>query len=123
MGNAAPGGGRPGRMDLEPRVPAPGSGAPGPVPHAVRGHVDLLHGWVKIVSVSEDGHESVLALRGAGDIVGEAAGETTGGRNATMKALLAVRALVVGYGRFSSFLDTHQGGSRAYRRVMSHRWR
>jgi CRP-like cAMP-binding protein len=83
----------------------------------------LLDGWVKIVSVSADGHESVLALRGAGDIVGEASGETTGRRNATMRALLAVRALVVGYGRFSSFLDTHQGGSHAYRRVMAHRWR
>jgi CRP-like cAMP-binding protein len=83
----------------------------------------LLDGWVKIISVSEDGHESVLALRGAGDIVGEAAGETTGSRNATMEAIVSVRALIVGYDRFSSFLDTHQGGGHAYRRVMVHRWR
>ncbi len=83
----------------------------------------LVDGWVKVLSASADGHESVLALRGAGDIVGEAAGETTGRRNATMQAVLTVRALIVGYGRFSSFLDTHQGGSRAYRRVMAHRWR
>jgi CRP/FNR family cyclic AMP-dependent transcriptional regulator len=83
----------------------------------------LLDGWVMIRSSTADGRESALALRGAGDIVGEAAGETTGRRNATMQALLAVRALVVGYGRFSSFLDTHQGGSHAYRRVMAHRWR
>src|SRR6266702_7227522 len=48
----------------------------------------LLDGWVKVLSVSADGHESVLALRGAGDIVGDAAGETTGQRNATMQAVL-----------------------------------
>jgi CRP/FNR family transcriptional regulator, cyclic AMP receptor protein len=83
----------------------------------------LFDGWVKVLSASADGHESVLALRGAGDIVGEAAGETTGRRNATMQAVLTVRALIVGYDRFSSFLDTHQGGARAYRRVMAHRWR
>src|ERR1700728_2647792 len=35
----------------------------------------------------------------------------------------SVRALIVGYDRFSSFIDTHQGGSRAYRRVIVHRWR
>jgi CRP-like cAMP-binding protein len=83
----------------------------------------LLDGWVKVVAVTADGRESVLALRGAGDVVGETAGETTGVRNATMQALGSVRALIVGYERFSSFIDTHQGGSRAYRRVILHRWR
>src|SRR5882724_9861530 len=65
----------------------------------------LLDGWVKIVSVSEDGRQSIDALRGAGDLVGEAAGETTGSRNATMQAIITVRALIVGYARFSAFLD------------------
>jgi CRP/FNR family transcriptional regulator, cyclic AMP receptor protein len=83
----------------------------------------LLDGWVKVLSVSADGRESTLALRGAGDIVGEAAGETTGHRSATMRAVRSVHALIVGYGKFSSFLDSHRGGSRAYRRVMAHRWR
>ena len=83
----------------------------------------LLDGWVKVVAVTADGRESVLALRGTGDVVGETAGETTGVRNATMQALVSVRALIVGYERFSSFIDTHQGGSRAYRRVIVHRWR
>lgn len=82
----------------------------------------LLDGWAKVLSVSEDGRESVLALRGAGDLVGELAGETTGFRNATVEAMVTVRALIVGYSRFSSFLDTHQAGSHAYRRVMAHRW-
>ena len=83
----------------------------------------LLDGWVKVVSVSEDGHQSILALRGAGDIVGEIAGETTGRRNATMQALVTVRALIVGYDRFNPFLDAHHGASRAYRHVMAYRWR
>jgi len=82
----------------------------------------LLDGWVKILSDSEDGHQSILALRGAGDIVGETSGETTGRRNATMQAMVTVRALIVGYDRFSSFLDTHREGSHAYRHVMAHRW-
>jgi CRP/FNR family cyclic AMP-dependent transcriptional regulator len=83
----------------------------------------LLDGWVKVISVSGDGHQSIDGLRGAGDIVGETAGETTGNRNATLQAIVTVRALIVGFDRFSSFLDTHQGGSRAYRRVMVYRWR
>jgi CRP/FNR family transcriptional regulator, cyclic AMP receptor protein len=82
----------------------------------------LLDGWAKIRSFSADGRESVLALRGAGDLVGETAGETTGCRNATVQAVVAVRALIVGYDRFSSFLDTHQVASHAYRRVIAHRW-
>ncbi|MGH3253348.1 MAG: Crp/Fnr family transcriptional regulator, partial [Trebonia sp.] len=83
----------------------------------------LLDGWVKVMAVTADGRESVLALRGAGDVIGETAGETTGVRNATIRALVTARALIVGYDRFSSFLDTHPGGSRAYRRVIVHRWR
>jgi CRP-like cAMP-binding protein len=83
----------------------------------------LLDGWVKVSAFTADGRESVLALRGAGDVVGESAGETTGRRNATMQAVVTVRALIVGFDRFGFFLDTHQGGSRAYRRVILHRWR
>lgn len=86
-------------------------------------HVFILQdGWVKVLGNSEGGHGSILALRGAGDIVGETAGETSGRRNATMQAMVTVRALIVGYDRFSSFLDTHQGGSHAYRHVLAQRW-
>jgi CRP/FNR family cyclic AMP-dependent transcriptional regulator len=82
----------------------------------------LLGGWVKILSETENGGQAVLALRGDGDIVGETAGETAGRRNATMRAIDAVHALIVGYERFSSFLDTHPGAGRAYRRVVTRRW-
>jgi CRP/FNR family transcriptional regulator, cyclic AMP receptor protein len=82
----------------------------------------LLDGWVKVLSVTEDGREMVLALRGHGDIVGEIAGETTGYRTATVQAIDAVHTLIVGYERFNSFLDSHPGAAHAYRRVMTQRW-
>jgi CRP/FNR family transcriptional regulator, cyclic AMP receptor protein len=82
----------------------------------------LVNGWVKIVGVTSDGHELTLALRGRGDTVGEMAGETTGYRTATVQAVGTVRALVVPYDKFSSFLDAHDGADRAYRRMVTRRW-
>jgi CRP-like cAMP-binding protein len=82
----------------------------------------LVDGWVKIVGVTSDGHELTLALRGRGDTVGEVAGETTGYRTATVQAVGTVRALIVPYERFSSFLDAHDGADRAYRRMVTRRW-
>ncbi len=82
----------------------------------------LLAGWVKILSATKDGHAIVLALRSAGDIVGEVAGETTGHRNATIQAVDAVRALIVRHDKFSSFLDSNHGADRAYRRVVTQKW-
>jgi CRP/FNR family transcriptional regulator, cyclic AMP receptor protein len=82
----------------------------------------LLDGWVKVLSVTGDGRENVLALLGGGDVAGETAGETSGRRNATMRAVGTVRALIVDHGKFSSFLDSHPGAGRAYRRMMTQRW-
>jgi CRP-like cAMP-binding protein len=82
----------------------------------------LVDGWVKVLSVTDDGHENVLALRGDGDIVGESSGETTGRRNATIQAIDTVHALIVGYDRFRSVLDTHPGVGHAYRRIITQRW-
>jgi CRP/FNR family transcriptional regulator, cyclic AMP receptor protein len=82
----------------------------------------LLDGWVKVLSVTGDGHENVLALLGGGDVAGETAGETSGHRNASMRAIGTVHALIVDHGRFSSFLDSHPGAGRAYRRMMTQRW-
>ena len=81
----------------------------------------LLAGWVKILSVTNDGHEIVLALRGDGEMVGEIGGET-GRRNATIRAVSKVRALTVPYDKFRSFLDTNLGAGHAYRSVVTHRW-
>jgi CRP/FNR family transcriptional regulator, cyclic AMP receptor protein len=82
----------------------------------------LVTGWVKVFAVTSDGRELMLALRGQGDIVGEIAGATTGHRNATVKAVDTVRALLVRYDRFGSFLDSHPGAARAYGQVMTLRW-
>ena len=82
----------------------------------------LIDGWVKILGVTSDGHEMVLALRGHGDTVGEVAGETTGYRTATVQATGTVRALIVAYEKFSSFLDSHAGADHAYRRMVTRRW-
>ena len=82
----------------------------------------LLRGWVKVISVADSGHESVRALRGEGDLVGETAGEMGGRRNATMQAIDAVHALIVGFERFTAFLDTHPNASHAFRHEMTQRW-
>jgi CRP-like cAMP-binding protein len=82
----------------------------------------LVDGWVKVLGVTSDGHEMVLALRGRGETVGEMAGETTGHRTATVQAVGTVRALIVAYEKFSSFLDDHAGAARAYRRMVTRRW-
>jgi CRP/FNR family cyclic AMP-dependent transcriptional regulator len=82
----------------------------------------LVDGWVKIVGVTSDGHELTLALRGRGDTVGEVAGETAGYRTATVQAVGTVRALIVAYEKFRSFLDANDGADRAYRRMVTRRW-
>jgi CRP/FNR family cyclic AMP-dependent transcriptional regulator len=82
----------------------------------------LVNGLAKILSSTADGHELTLALRGNGDLVGELAGETTGYRTATMRAIGTVRALIVSYEKFSMFLDAHPGAGHAYRHVVTHRW-
>jgi CRP/FNR family cyclic AMP-dependent transcriptional regulator len=82
----------------------------------------LIDGLAKVLAVTADGHELMLALRGDGDIVGEIAGETSAPRNATVRAIGLVRALIVVYEKFSSFLDTHPGAGHAYRHVVTHRW-
>ena len=82
----------------------------------------LLDGLAKVLTSTADGHELTIALRGNGDLVGELAGETTGYRNATVRAIGTVRALIVAYEKFSSFLDSHPGAGHAYRHVVTHRW-
>ncbi|MGH3255549.1 MAG: Crp/Fnr family transcriptional regulator [Streptosporangiaceae bacterium] len=82
----------------------------------------LVDGWVKVLSVTDEGHETVLALRGDGDVVGESSGETTGHRNATIKAITPVEALLITFDNFTGFLDTDRAADRAFRRMMTRRW-
>jgi len=79
----------------------------------------LVSGWVKVITVTRDGREMLEALRGTGDVVGEIAGQVTGYRTATIRAIGTVRALIVGSEQFGVFLDTHPGAAQAHRRVMA----
>jgi CRP/FNR family cyclic AMP-dependent transcriptional regulator len=83
----------------------------------------LLSGWTKIISVTGEGREILQALFGAGDVVGEIAGQVTGYRTATVRAAGTVRALIVGADEFGELLDTYPGASRAYRRAMAEQQR
>jgi CRP/FNR family transcriptional regulator, cyclic AMP receptor protein len=82
----------------------------------------LIGGWVKVVTVSRDGDEAVLALRGDGDVVGEFAGELTGYRTATMYALDDVEAVLIQHTRFSAYLDSCPPAAAAYRRELVQRF-
>ena len=82
----------------------------------------LISGWVKVVTVSRDGQEAVLALRGDGEVVGELAGELAGYRTATMYAVGEVRAVVIAHQRFSAYLDGCPPAAHAYRRMLIHRF-
>jgi CRP/FNR family transcriptional regulator, cyclic AMP receptor protein len=81
----------------------------------------LVDGMVKVVTVSRDGEEAVLALRGDGDVVGEFAGELTGYRTATMYALEDVLAVLIPHRRFSAYLDGCPPAAQAYRRMLIQR--
>ncbi|MGH3254270.1 MAG: Crp/Fnr family transcriptional regulator [Streptosporangiaceae bacterium] len=82
----------------------------------------LVTGTVKIISVTAGGDRRVVALRGHGDVIGEISGETTGQRTATVQAIDAVHALIVGYDRFGRFLESHPIAGRLYLHVMIQRW-
>jgi CRP/FNR family transcriptional regulator, cyclic AMP receptor protein len=79
----------------------------------------LVSGWVKVITVTHDGQEMLEALRGSGDVVGEIAGQVTGYRTATIEAIEAVNALLIGIEQFGKFLDSHPMAARAHRRVMA----
>ncbi len=82
----------------------------------------VISGLIKIMTNSRDGQQSVQALRGSGDVVGELAGELTGHRTASMVAVTEVQAVVVGHEKFLAFLDRHLPAAHAYRRMITRRF-
>ncbi|MFF0744547.1 Crp/Fnr family transcriptional regulator [Streptomyces sp. NPDC004111] len=64
----------------------------------------LLRGWTKVTAAAVNGYEALLALRGPGDIVGEAAALSGRPRSATVTSLETVEAVAVDEQRFSAFL-------------------
>lgn len=83
----------------------------------------LLSGWVKVITVTRDGREILEAVRGEGDVIGEIAGQVTGYRTATVRAIGTVRALIVGTRRFEGFLEAHPRAAQAYRQAMTEQLR
>jgi CRP/FNR family cyclic AMP-dependent transcriptional regulator len=65
----------------------------------------LLSGRVKVTRTTERGHELLLAIRDAGDLLGELAFIDGQPRVATVTALEPVEALVLSGSRFRSYLE------------------
>ncbi|EFL21664.1 putative transcriptional regulator with cyclic nucleotide-binding domain (CrP/Fnr-family) [Streptomyces himastatinicus ATCC 53653] len=64
----------------------------------------MLGGWTKVTHTAANGYEALLALRGPGDIVGEASAVSGGPRSATVTALEDVSAVTIERDRFLAHL-------------------
>jgi CRP-like cAMP-binding protein len=53
----------------------------------------IVEGWVRVVATSADGRESLLAVRGPGDLVGELAALRGANRAASVRSMTAVDAV------------------------------
>ena len=70
-------------------------------------HIEiLLRGYVKVTTV-EEGTESLLSIRGPGDMLGETATLTGDARTATVRASGPVVAVVITRADFRRFLDRY----------------
>lgn len=80
----------------------------------------ITAGEVKVSSVQEDGGETVLAIRGVGDLIGELSAIDSRPRSATATALTAVEAVVV---PAAAFEFSHSGAAVALLRTVVARLR
>jgi CRP-like cAMP-binding protein len=83
----------------------------------------LVSGRVKVTSVSSDGKEVVLGVRGPGDLVGELSAVDGAPRSATAVALEPVEALGVPGARFTALLGQRPGVALALLRLVTARLR
>lgn len=67
------------------------------------------HGLLRVSVVSQDGTDSVLALRGSGELVGEFGAITARRRSATVVALTDSTVVVIASARFRSLLRQFSG--------------
>src|SRR5215472_6553097 len=81
--------------------------------------VIIIDGYVKITAVTDGGAESLLAIRTAGDVVGELAAIDGLPRSATARAADAVLARVILKPELDLCLRTHFGIARAFNRAVS----
>lgn len=80
--------------------------------------VVILDGFVKVFTTTEDGHESVLSVRGPGDAVGELGTLEHGPRTATVTALERLTALVMDGERFRAYVESSVNAFRALNRQL-----
>ena len=85
--------------------------------------VVLLAGRVKIVRMSDEGREVLLAVRGPGDLLGELSAIDGDPRSASAVALEEVEGIVVATGRFHEFLEQHGRVALVLMRTVSRRLR
>lgn len=80
--------------------------------------VIIIDGYVKIAAVSDGGAESLLAIRTAGDVIGELAAMDGLPRSATARAADAVLARVVMKPELDHCLQQHFGIARAFNQAV-----
>jgi CRP-like cAMP-binding protein len=80
-------------------------------------------GCAKVVVHSADGYDTILALRGPGDLLGEQAGLDGGIRGASLHCLTDVQALIVPLTMFSAITRSQPAVSHAVQHVLSSRLR
>ncbi|MFC4950878.1 Crp/Fnr family transcriptional regulator [Pseudonocardia sp. GCM10023141] len=85
--------------------------------------VVVLTGRVKVFTLSEEGEETVLAVRGPGSLLGELAAVDGAPRSASVAALEPVVALVFPVGVFVDFLSTHAAAAMVVLRLVIGRLR
>jgi CRP/FNR family cyclic AMP-dependent transcriptional regulator len=83
----------------------------------------ILGGRVKLSSLSDDGKEALLGIRGPGDLIGEMSALDGEPRSATATALEPVDALAVPPERFEQFLRQNPDVSLLIIRLLSQRLR
>ncbi|HKD97672.1 MAG TPA: Crp/Fnr family transcriptional regulator [Micromonosporaceae bacterium] len=79
----------------------------------------IVRGFAKVVTSTPGGAEALLAVRAAGDILGELAAVDGGGRASTAIAAGPVQARMVDAPRFNQLLDERPGIGRAVRLALS----
>jgi CRP/FNR family transcriptional regulator, cyclic AMP receptor protein len=83
----------------------------------------LLGGRVKLVTITPDGREVVLAIREPGDLIGEMSALDGADRNATGIALEPVQARAIPTAAFTAFLERTPGAALALARLLAARLR
>ncbi len=83
----------------------------------------LLSGWVKVVSMTPDGRQVIVALRGPGELVGELAAIDGSTRFGTVSTLEEVEAFALRPAAFVQFLETHPEADSLVRRQFAARLR